>query len=335
VGVSPVTAPTEHTRDGILTSLVETYQSLFGFEVTRTVPIVRGWLNLKWRIHTTDGTYLLKYYNPHRLKHYDLDDLIETFKVQNELAAVGIPCPRMLTSGGNILHQTPNGEQFTAMTFSTGHLIAPGHVTSKQAASLGRAVARFHTEIQRLRPVSAGSKPAFQVPTKAQRQSHWRAMLTELRDAHRSDIVAMVEQQLEATAQLDWPALANGEVGFAHRDLWVDNLLFQGDELTAILDWDRMKIDFLAFDIGRAVMSIALDEADVFHLPIAEAFVRGYQAVRPLPGARLDTALQGLWAMESTWWVHTSIDEQSPPPRRFRQEMLWLARHINELPELA
>ncbi|MDQ0166176.1 phosphotransferase [Bacillus horti] len=40
-----------------------------------------------------------------------------------------------------------------------------------------------------------------------------------------------------------------------HRDLWMDNLLFHGNRVSAVLDFDRRKYDYPQLDVDRAIMS--------------------------------------------------------------------------------
>nr|WP_237171634.1 phosphotransferase [Paenibacillus sp. IHB B 3084] len=38
--------------------------------------------------------------------------------------------------------------------------------------------------------------------------------------------------------------------GWVHRDLWTDNVLFNDDKLSAILDFDRLDYDYTQLDIA-------------------------------------------------------------------------------------
>lgn len=111
--------------------LCETCEQWFGFKVLHAEPIVRGWLNRKWKLVTTKGLFLLKSYHPDRYRMYDESALVQALRWQSELHKQGLPCPRILTYEGAQLHATSSGQRFMVMTCCDGHRMLPG----KQAVS--------------------------------------------------------------------------------------------------------------------------------------------------------------------------------------------------------
>ena len=120
--------------------------------------------------------------------------------------------------------------------------------------------------------------------------------------------------------------------GITHRDLWVDNLLFNDNRLTAILDFDRLRYDYPQLDVARAVISCALD--DDLDVSLASAFIDGYSEERTVVKGYLTNSLRLLWYMESTWWINATMDQHSVPPARFAEEMLWLAENQKNMSAL-
>ncbi len=70
--------------------------------------------------------------------------------------------------------------------------------------------------------------------------------------------------------------------GLVHGDLFRDNVLFEGDRLVALLDFESAADGVLAFDL--AVTWLAWCFGDSFDAGLSRALVRGYEAVRPLTG---------------------------------------------------
>ncbi|MEC2324627.1 phosphotransferase [Lederbergia lenta] len=79
----------------------------------------------------------------------------------------------------------------------------------------------------------------------------------------------------------------------------MDNLLFKGNKITAILDFDRLKYDYPQLDIARAILSGALNEKG-FDVTLAVTFMNGYIETYLLSKDYLVNALRLLWYMEST-----------------------------------
>lgn len=48
------------TEEMILNDLITTCNRYFGFKILDATPIKRGWLNLKWKITTDTGVFLIK-----------------------------------------------------------------------------------------------------------------------------------------------------------------------------------------------------------------------------------------------------------------------------------
>ena len=65
------------------------------------------------------------------------------------------------------------------------------------------------------------------------------------------------------------------ETGIGHEDFTPDNMLFSGNEVSAILDFDRSQYGFRLHDVGRAILSFALKDGKM-DLKKAYAFLEGY-----------------------------------------------------------
>lgn len=68
--------------------------------------------------------------------------------------------------------------------------------------------------------------------------------------------------------------------GLVHGDLFRDNVLWEGDRVTALLDFESASEGVLAYDL--AVTMLAFCYGDDLELPLLRALVRGYEAERSL-----------------------------------------------------
>ncbi|WP_258168263.1 hypothetical protein [Paenibacillus sp. AR247] len=55
------------SEEMIRDDLVKTFQRLFDLDVLESTVIRRGWLNLKWKVITDSGQFLLKQYNKKKI----------------------------------------------------------------------------------------------------------------------------------------------------------------------------------------------------------------------------------------------------------------------------
>lgn len=316
----------------IYPDLKEYCEEVCGFKIIQSTQINRGWLNLKWKIETNRGIFLLKQYNQERLKSHRLDELHNALKIQQRLYFEGVACPRLLTNTENMMHETENGQKFVIMEYCEGENVKPGKANENQMYELGCQTGKMHRILNSEIPIN-DTKPQFIPPSKESRLDYWVNMHREAEVEDKQWLQPFIELQIKATEELDFSMIFDCEVGLAHRDLWVDNILFCKNKLSAILDFDRLKMDYPELDIARAIISCSLDR-DYFQLKNAEAFLSGYRTKRDFPKGNLERALRMLWYMESTWWINKNMDQHSVSPARFTEEMVWLSKNHSELNEI-
>jgi homoserine kinase type II len=71
-------------------------------------------------------------------------------------------------------------------------------------------------------------------------------------------------------------------LGVIHADLFHDNALFEGTELTGIIDWYFAGMDLYALDIAICLIDWCLDDGGLIDPAQARAFIQAYDRVRPL-----------------------------------------------------
>lgn len=75
--------------------------------------------------------------------------------------------------------------------------------------------------------------------------------------------------------------------GIIHGDLFVDNLLFKGDKLVAMLDFEAAARGRYVFDLATAVNALCFVD-EHYDLKRFEALMAGYESLRPLSLAEWD-----------------------------------------------
>jgi len=321
------------SEEQIWQDIVNCLRRRFGIEVFEWTPIRRGWLNLKWKVSTDAGPLLVKQYNRERFKLYKSEELLGAFSQQIRLRENGLPCARLLSDRGEVFVTSEKGERFLVMEFCEGNLIPPGRARERQIHDLGLITARMH-HLLNDGTLGAKASPQFVPPSREERMDHWRSMRQTAEAAGDGRLVQEIETQLRATEEADMDRFAGVSTGWAHRDLWVDNLLFFEQRVAAVLDFDRLNYDYPALDAARAVISCALDGQGRLDASLAWAFMAGYTEERHAAPGFLTQALQLLWYMECVWWIHAEMDRERDTTVRFAKEMEWLAHHVTDLPAM-
>jgi aminoglycoside phosphotransferase (APT) family kinase protein len=104
-----------------------------------------------------------------------------------------------------------------------------------------------------------------------------------------------VEQVIRRAIESHWPLPAEGEAVLLHGDFWPGNLLWQGERLAAVIDWEDACLGDPLVDLGPARLELLW----LWGLEAVERFTTKYRAMtgRPLsaqPLYDLWTALRAL-----------------------------------------
>ncbi|MEJ9171314.1 phosphotransferase, partial [Bacillus thuringiensis] len=153
-------------------------ETLFEFKIRNAIPIHRGWLNLKWKLETDAGDFVLKQYNQERYKMYNSDLLIQALQQQQRFNN-GVSCPRVLIYKNNVMHISKSDERFIVLEHKEGSLVSPGKVNQKEIHSLGQTIGYMHNLLNDGSLIK-GENPKFFPPTKEARLKHWEEKMREV-----------------------------------------------------------------------------------------------------------------------------------------------------------
>ena len=124
--------------------------------------------------------------------------------------------------------------------------------------------------------------------------------------------------------------------GLIHGDLFRDNLLFNDDQLRAMIDFEEACNYFFVFDIGMGIIGQCREKNGIC-LGKAKEFVSGYQHVRTLgkiPREALKIFVVYA-AVATSYWRFWNYNIFLPTPKKqtLHREMMRLADHIRSIPK--
>ncbi|WP_078394443.1 phosphotransferase [Shouchella patagoniensis] len=317
------------TNLSIEEDIFATITNKFGIKVETAKQIHQGYQNLKWQLTTDQGHFFVKQYNQERYPKESLSGLEASLQKQSLLYENGIPCPKLYSNQGKYVIESEQGERFVMMGLCDGRNIKPGTATANQMYSLGQTVGRMHQFVH-----SHVEKRAlhWDVASKRKMMNSWKARYEEAARYGDERLLTNLEIQRSILEASNTDLFSRCIKGWAHWDLFVDNLLFNKDRITAILDFDRTHYVYLDFDISRPILSCCLKDG-VMGLDSVAAFVEGYREYRTLTLPSFVRSLQLTWWKEAEW-VRIRRDEDSSPLIRFAEENGWVGKHWYELEEL-
>ena len=109
------------------------------------------------------------------------------------------------------------------------------------------------------------------------------------------------------------PRLMPANPVLIHGDYWSGNILWEGEQLTGILDWENVAFGNPGFDIAYCRMEMLIDGMDA----AAETFLKTYEAVTGKPVVNLGLCELAIAAIPM--WQRAPYLTISPIQERFRQ----------------
>jgi homoserine kinase type II len=311
-----------NSKSCILDEIKETIENIFSVRVTDYVEINKGLLNLKWKLITSNGIFFIKQYNPERNPPSKEQRLNTALSFQMKLSEKAIKCPHILTFQGDVILKTNQNIRFIVTEYCDGNLIDAGKINCSQSFDLAVEIAKLHKIINKHNDEKA--IPTWVVPSKeqliAEANENWR--LTN--ESNTEDINYLLKLRSEIFKNIDTTIFNGCKHGWAHSDLWCDNILFYPDSLSAILDFDRLQYIYPELDIARAILSFALDN-NCLRMDAVQAFIDGYNQIGTISPNDIIRSLKLLYCLESFWWLKSSSLNSDGPPKRFAAEMMWLS----------
>lgn len=245
-------------------------------ELTSAKGIAEGVSNSNWLVETTGkggagARFILTMYE----FRIEVEDLPFFLSLLDHLAAKGCPVPRTIHDRSGALYRMIDGKAVALIEFLPG--VSVSHPTPGQARAVGRALAQLH--------LASADFPAARANAMGLAESH------RLVEACGHDGMASIDPALAALVERELPQLeaawpADLPRSVIHADLFPDNVLMLGDQVTGLIDFYFACTDLAAYDVAVTHAAWCFDnEGRNFSPAISAALLEGYQAVRPLSEA--------------------------------------------------
>lgn len=261
--------------------------------------IAEGVENSNYLLETTQGRFILTLYE----KRVQKDDLPFFVDLLDHLARRGSPVPAMLRDRDGIAIQEISNRAACLIQFLPG--ISLTHPGIGQCEAAGAAMGEMHQALEGFAAERDNSMG----------QHHWRDLAENIGDLDHvlPGLAACVSDEL-AYLDAHWPKNLPRHV--IHGDLFPDNVLMLGNEVTGLIDFYFAATDFRAYDVAvtHAAWCFSPDGAD-FHGNEAEALMRGYASrialseaeQQALPVLARGASLRFLLTRAYDW-LHTPAD---------------------------
>ncbi|MFQ5344372.1 MAG: homoserine kinase [Mariprofundus sp.] len=264
------------------------------------------------------GRYVLTVF-----ERMDATELPYFMHLMKYLAANSLSCPDVMQRRDGSLLFEIQGKQGCIVSCLPGKTL--DELNEAQLSASGKALAQLHL-------AGADFKQRRDNPT----GENWleekiATVLEQTASVYGKDAASLLSDELDFQRSCAWDSLPRGVI---HGDLFVDNILFKGDEVSGIIDFYYAHDAAYAMDIAISInaQAVLLNEHDDARI---RAFLNGYESVRPLQEDE-HMALPLLLRLAALrFWVSRLYDAlfpregamtQTKDPEEYRRKLL-LHRH--------
>lgn len=230
--------------------------------------ITQGVENTNYKIETEQDRFILTLFE----KRVNPDDLPFFFAFTDHLAAHGIVCPEGVRGRDGELIRTLAGKPAALITFLDGKDVSADRITPGHCRSVGQCLARMHDAALSFKQSRANTLGL----------AGWKALAE--RTAGQADhvepgLARLISEELEFLER-NWPEQLPRAV--IHADLFPDNVLFSGEDVSGVIDFYFSCSDFLAYDLALVINAWCFDGHNRLDGERWDALRQAYQAARPL-----------------------------------------------------
>ena len=238
--------------------------------------------------------------------------------LMHHLAGNGLACPDVMPRrDGSQLFEVA-GKQGCIVSCLSGRTL--DELNSDQLHASGKALAELHLAGADFNERRANPTGMAWLAEKIE------AVLAETRNRYGAEAGVLLQGELNFQRSFNWGALPAGVV---HGDLFVDNILFEGDKVTGIIDFYYAHDAAYAMDIAISLnaQAVLLSGQDAARIA---SFLAGYQSLRPLQPEEQEALPLLLRLAALRFWVSRLYDAifprggamtQTKDPEEYRQKL--------------
>ncbi|MDX8398095.1 MAG: homoserine kinase [Mariprofundaceae bacterium] len=261
--------------------------------------IAAGIENSNFFIDTEQGRYVLTIF-----ERMDADELPYFMRLMRHLAALGMSCPDVMArQDGSLLFECES-----EASVKQGCIVSclPGktldELNIKQLKSAGRMLAQLHLAGQ-------GFTEERENPTGMDWLEEKVKMISQgMAEAYGDRALELLQSELHFQQEESFDGLVKGVI---HGDLFVDNILFDADEVSGVIDFYYAHTSAWIVDVAISLnaQAVLLGEDDEVRI---QSFLEGYESLRVLGEDEMNALPTALRLSALRFWVSRLYDALFP-----------------------
>ena len=243
-----------HESESHITRRVETHYKM---EVDSLARIYKGMGTRNWLLRTTEGRFFVKEYHTTS----DLHAERQALGLTEYAYKCGIPTPKIIRTGSSDLMCVDDGTAFTLFQYVPG-TTSHGCLSINQMAEAGRTLGDIHRHFKRVKTERASTVAEWLNFDENRKSQEIKAYLKIIAHKEKPDdfdektyelLLKRKELLKEVSKILNRVSDLTAQV--IHNDYSGLNLMFSGDKLNAVIDFNPPTPFLISYEIGRIALS--------------------------------------------------------------------------------
>jgi len=240
--------------------------------VTDIAGIPQGSVNTNFLLETGRGRYLLR-----------VDEVKSESEVRREIDLLtflrkhSFPCPHPLQDRTGRSYRDFSNKCVSVFRYSEGRVLPTARMRPTQLETIGRTLGELHV-------IGKGYKKGIDNRFSFERIADLYLSVRNRLPNYFRKIMRTLEDEIEYLTRYLEGKLPKGII---HGDVFSDNVLFRGEKLTALLDFEAACRGKFIFDIATAVNALCFIDG-AYSLDRFRYLMHGYESVRTLSLAEWD-----------------------------------------------
>ncbi len=227
--------------------------------------IPHGSINTNYRLETATGTYFLRLSTVRSTGDLEFEAALIAHLVQG-----GFPAPTLVRTREGQPFLEIAGGRASVFRYLAGEELTRAGLRPEHCEQVGSELAKLHR-------ISNSFEGDRKNPYSPAVVSEWLDELGHHPDAEIQSVAAELKALLLESQSFDSGLLPRGAI---HADLFMDNVKWVGDRISAFFDFEMACRDAFVLDLAIAMNAWCFDER--YRHELCRAIVRGYQIQRPL-----------------------------------------------------
>jgi homoserine kinase type II len=257
----------------LTTDLLEELAEDYGFgRITVVLPIPQGSVNTNYMLESAKGKFLLR-----------IDEAKGEMEVKREIDLLSFlhkhsfPCPHPLQDRKGRYYREYRGRCLSISKYSEGRMVPPDGLRPAQLEGVGRTLAELHV-------IGKGYKKGIDNRFSFERIADLYNNVRHRLPPYFRRITRTLDDEIDYLNRYLETKLPKGII---HGDLFADNILFRGERLITVLDFEAACRGKFIFDIATAVNALCFVGGQ-YSLERFRHLLRGYESLRTLSLAEWD-----------------------------------------------